>query len=296
MTGRAPPEVTIGLPVYNGETHLRAAVDSLLAQTFGDFELLISDNGSEDCTQRICEDYARRDARVRYVRHATNRGAVFNWNYVAYQAQSPFFKWAGGNDVVPPQMLERCVAVLRARPDVALCYGNTALIDNAGTVFGTQLDDPEVLDASASTRFIRILNELICNNAQSGLIRMSALRRTRFERNYLDGDMVLMAELALYGGYRKLDEILLHRRQDRGAFSMMLPDAERQQLLTARRPQRGSPLVKRHADRVWSVLRARIPFGEKRRALSYALRSIYWDRGNIARSLRNPPVPQRNTP
>jgi glycosyltransferase involved in cell wall biosynthesis len=62
------PRVRIGLPAYNGERHLPAALDSLLAQTYGDFELIISDNASTDRTEEICREYAARDSRIRYHR------------------------------------------------------------------------------------------------------------------------------------------------------------------------------------------------------------------------------------
>ena len=286
-------QITIGMPVYNGATHLRSAIDSLLAQTYRGFELLISDNGSTDATQAICEEYARRDSRVRYVRHPKNRGATFNWNFVAREARSPYFKWAAGNDVCPPSMLEHCLQELRAHPEIALCYGDTALIDDSGTVFGHQESDPEILDASASTRFVRVINELIWNNAQSGLIRLSALRKTRLDREYLDGDMVLMAELALYGGFRKLAEVFLFRRMDRGSFSSLLPEAERQRLLTARSSTRWPPVLQRHLDRIFTVCRASLPWREKRGALGYVLRSVYWDRTNIASGVRNALFPPR---
>ncbi|HEV7609479.1 MAG TPA: glycosyltransferase [Steroidobacteraceae bacterium] len=286
-------QITIGMPVYNGAAHVRAAIDSLLAQTFRDFELLISDNGSTDATAAICEEYVRRDARVRYVRQPENRGATFNWNFVARQARSPYFKWAAGNDICPPYMLEHCLQELRAHPEFALCYGNTAQIDDSGAVFGQQESDPEILDASACTRFVRVTNELICNNAQSGLIRMSALRKTRLDREYLDGDMVLMAELALYGGFRKLEEVFLFRRLDRGSFSSLLPDAERQRMLTARTSTRWPPVLRRHLDRVFTVCRASLPWREKRGALGYVLRSAYWDRTNIASGVRNSLFPPR---
>ena len=72
------PPVTIGLPVYNGEKFLRQALDSLLGQTMGDFELIICDNASSDATGQICRAYARADRRVRYYRNATNIGAPRN--------------------------------------------------------------------------------------------------------------------------------------------------------------------------------------------------------------------------
>ena len=70
------PRVSIGLPVFNGEQFLPAAIDSLLDQTYSDFELVISDNGSTDNTETICRDYAAKDPRVRYYRSNRNRGSV----------------------------------------------------------------------------------------------------------------------------------------------------------------------------------------------------------------------------
>lgn len=283
-TAARTAEIAIGMPVYNGEAYLRQAIDSLLAQSFRDFVLLISDNASTDRTQQICEDYVRCDPRVRYFRQSSNRGATFNWNFVVLQSDSPFFKWASANDVCPPTMLEHCVQVLRQQPETALCYGRTELIDDDGVSIGIHDHDPEVLDEQPSVRYRRILDELAWNNAQSGLIRSSALRRTRMERDYIDGDMVLMAELALLGGFRKLDEIFLQRRVTRGTATKFMSDAGRQSFLAPDSTCR-APLVRRHLDRVTTVCRAPIEWREKRRALSFTLRSIYWDRRKIAHSL-----------
>lgn len=278
------PEVTIGLPVYNGETHVAQAIDSLLAQSFTDLQLLISDNASSDGTEQICREYARRDSRVRYVRHSRNLGATFNWNFVAVENRSPFFKWASANDVTPPVMLERSLEALRQHSDIILCYGRTILIDERDSVIGTKDDDPEILDSQPSVRFRRVLDELVANNAQSGLIRTSALRRTRMERDYVDGDMVLMAELALLGGFRKLDDVLLYRRMSLGSATRFLSDVERQDFLTPNAVRR-APVMRRHIDRLISVCRSPIDWREKRRTLDFVLRSIYWDRRNIARDL-----------
>ena len=76
-----PPRVTIGLPVYNGENYLAEAIDSILGQTFTDFELVISDNASTDRTEEICRKYADQNQRIRYFRHDRNRGASPNYNF-----------------------------------------------------------------------------------------------------------------------------------------------------------------------------------------------------------------------
>ena len=117
-----PPRVSIGLPVYNGERWLAEALDSLLAQTYSDFELIISDNGSTDDTQAICEEYAARDRRIRYIRQEINRGLAWNWNCVFEESAGDYFKWAACDDLYHPTFLERCVQILDQYPDVAWCH------------------------------------------------------------------------------------------------------------------------------------------------------------------------------
>ena len=76
----AAPRVSIGLPVFNGERYLARAIDSILAQDYADFELIVSDNASTDRTAEICRDHAERDPSVRYVRNARNLGAGPNYD------------------------------------------------------------------------------------------------------------------------------------------------------------------------------------------------------------------------
>ena len=96
----AVPRVTIGLPVYNGENYLAEAIDSILGQTFTDFELIISDNASTDRTEEICRRYAAEDDRIRYFRHDRNRGASPNYNFTVEKARGEYFKWAAHDDVL----------------------------------------------------------------------------------------------------------------------------------------------------------------------------------------------------
>ena len=76
------PEVSIGLPVYNGELFLKKALDSLLNQTYSNFELIISDNNSTDSTQKICQEYAKNDKRICYIHQEKNIGAFSNFSFV----------------------------------------------------------------------------------------------------------------------------------------------------------------------------------------------------------------------
>jgi glycosyltransferase involved in cell wall biosynthesis len=106
------PKVSIGMPVYNGEPFIREALNSLLAQTYADFELIISDNGSTDSTQVICKEFAAKDARIRYVRQAENRGALANFQFVLDESVGEYFMWAAADDRWSNLFINTCVSVL----------------------------------------------------------------------------------------------------------------------------------------------------------------------------------------
>lgn len=128
MTTTPLPEVSIGLPVYNGSTYLREALDSLLAQTFSSFELIISDNGSTDDTADICSTYARRDARIRYIRQEQNCGAMANFQFVLDNARGRFFCWAAADDHWDSDRLEKLYAQICKESGIA-AFGNLEQID-----------------------------------------------------------------------------------------------------------------------------------------------------------------------
>lgn len=100
------PKVSIGLPVYNGENYLREALDSLLGQTFRDFELIISDNASTDATREIILQYQQRDSRIRYIRQESNIGASKNFLFVLAVSETELFMWASHDDIWAPNWLE----------------------------------------------------------------------------------------------------------------------------------------------------------------------------------------------
>ena len=124
--------VSIGVPVYNGAAFLEKMLDSLLAQTFEDFELIISDNASTDRTGEIARRIVAHDARVRYHRHPETLSLAANYNGLVRMASGEFFKWATADDVCRPAFLEHCVAALREIPDAVLAYPRTQFIDQAG--------------------------------------------------------------------------------------------------------------------------------------------------------------------
>ena len=110
------PLVSIGLPVYNAERHLAKALDSLLAQDYESFELIVSDNASTDSTQEICTSYAKRDSRLRYHRAEHNMGAIWNFNRVFELATGEYFMWAAHDDLRDPRYVSACLAAMQSHP------------------------------------------------------------------------------------------------------------------------------------------------------------------------------------
>lgn len=132
------PAVSIGVPVYNGEGSLRQALDSLLAQTFSDFELIISDNASTDGTEVICREYAGRDARVRYLRQVSNIGPAANFKFLLDRAQGEYFMWAACDDI-------RSADWLKINHDFLAAHPGHVASTSPNSFEGRSFDDPDLV-------------------------------------------------------------------------------------------------------------------------------------------------------
>jgi glycosyltransferase involved in cell wall biosynthesis len=209
---RNTPCVSIGMPVFNGELYLAEALDSLLSQTYENFELLIADNASTDRTETICRRYVASDRRIRYYRHQTNLGAARNYNYVYELSAGKYFKWAAHDDLCAPEFIERCVDVLEHDASAILCYARTMAIDEHGDPIAPYPAKPNLGSTKAPMRFF----ECVCvphpQVAIFGVMRASILRRTRLIGNYAASDRPLLAELCLRGRFHELSEFLFFYR------------------------------------------------------------------------------------
>lgn len=124
----AHPCVSVIIIAYNGEAFLSQAIDSVLAQTFQDFELLVVDDGSTDRTRQIADAY-RMTRRVRVLSHPDggNRGMSAARNLGLSQARGEFIAFLDADDVWAPEKLEQQVVILRAEPEVGLVYGRALI-------------------------------------------------------------------------------------------------------------------------------------------------------------------------
>jgi glycosyltransferase involved in cell wall biosynthesis len=216
--------VSIGVPVYNGERFVGEALTSLLAQDFGDIEVVVSDNASTDGTEEICRDLAASDRRLRYVRHPVNRGGAANFN-AAFHLRHPdarYFKWAASDDVHDPAYLSTVLEALRSDASAVVGHCRTSDIDEQGQPLREWGDQGlPVGDADPAVRFGALSRLNYQCFAIFGVVPVAVLASTRLLGYYAESDRVLLAELSLRGRFAEVPETLFHRRQH-GARSVRL--------------------------------------------------------------------------
>jgi glycosyltransferase involved in cell wall biosynthesis len=254
--------VTIGLPVYNGENYLASAIDTILAQTYGDFDFLISDNASSDGTEEICQGYAKRDSRIRYVRQHKNVGAAANYNLLFAMTDTPYFKWAAHDDVLAPAFLAACIDVLDRDPAVVLASPATTLIDEAGVPlpYSAELgglvdrsglcwpimpeNNPGLMAENPAVRFEAVMLKMFMCVEIFGLMRRPMILRTSLHGPFVGSDKVMLAELALLGRFWLGQETLFFRRCHSKQFSASGSGAYRAQWFSGRRDSMVAQQVK----------------------------------------------------
>ena len=223
------PRVTLAMPVYNGGKYIRAAIDSILAQDLGDFELIITDNASTDATPDICVELAGRDRRIRYVANPTNLGAAPNYNRGYELAQGQYLKWCAHDDLISPNYVSACLAALEADPTASLAYGRTQCIDHEGNAVAGE-DNAEmaaILDEDPARRFLTAIARGGTCFPIFGLFRKETLRRSTLHRPYYGSDRALIAEAALLGRCHLVPEAVFYNREHPKRSIRMVDHAER---------------------------------------------------------------------
>lgn len=285
----SPPKVTIGMPIYNGAVYLEAALNSVLTQTYTDFELVISDNASTDNSGEICRRYAEKDARIRYYRADYNHGAAWNFNRTFELARGEYFRWVAYDDLLTETLLETSVAVLDSHPDVVLTFSWTTDIDGKGNQICTKKSSVDSRLRAPNQRF----KELSTVKPQSkceevfGLIRSSILARTRLIAAYSDSDRTLLAELGLYGPFYEIAEpLFLHRIHDRGSV-MVNPDRQSRMTWfdTAKSGRMVFPNWQQLADLLSVIWRSPVTWPERMRCFLHMLSWVRRRRRHLWRDL-----------
>lgn len=261
------PRVSIGLPVYNGENYMAAAIEGVLAQTFTDLELIIADDASTDRTAEICRDYAARDPRVRYHRNERNRGAAPNYNNLVRLARGEYFKWIAHDDVITPDYLAKTVDALDRRPEAVLAHTQVRMIDKDGgelTFYDNAL--PLTTGTSQAERFRGVVLDRYAHHAFFGLMRAEALGKTPLHKSYAGGDRALVVFLALLGPFAHVPEPLYWQRHHPDRYFVKVSARERaawhdreNTMIVA------SPLFHLYKELIWGVRTYVAEANERRR-------------------------------
>jgi glycosyltransferase involved in cell wall biosynthesis len=282
--------------VYNGGRYVRAAIESLLSQTFTNFELIVCDNASTDQTQSICTAFAARDRRVRYHRNATNIGAAANFNLAFRLARGAYFKWAAHDDLHAPGYLAGCVALLDADPAAVLSHTAATVIDERGEEVSVrrgcrppemrgrpELYEDDLYDSrrrlDAADPVLR-LGELLSGTKWCfeifGLMRADALRRTPLHLSFYGSDKVILAAMALQGPFREAPEPLFFRRHHAGQSSSKDGKAQTVFMTSRGRPQYVPPQLRCLQWYVRLVARSGLPLRERLRCLGATAGWAVW--------------------
>jgi len=209
------PLVSVGLPVYNGEEHLREALGSIVEQDYENLEIIVSDNASTDRTRDIVAEFASRDQRIRYSRNEHNIGAPANFNRCLGLATGSYFMWAADDDRWLPSYIGKCVDALEANPDAVLACSRVQFIDETGAAIAkdyTLIDNPDLSSRSVVARVRTLLGRggwyLIY-----GVMRRGALARSPTYTEHYGGDVIFVMELALAAPFVLVPEVLQLYRQ-----------------------------------------------------------------------------------
>lgn len=225
------PRLSIGVPVYNGADYITEAISSHLEQDFGDFELVVSDNCSDDATPDIVNEFVKSDSRVTYSRNDENIGGPANFNRLFRLTSAPLFRWAAADDRVEPGYLSRVIAMMDDDPSVVIGHSNALLIDpksepmlemdrgflgGDGFMEAIKLSPPPGDERFHSTHPHQRIDAVINNNHRNfyifGIMRRATMMQTHLHGAFYGGDRTLLVEMAMRGTFRKVDAPLFGSR------------------------------------------------------------------------------------
>jgi glycosyltransferase involved in cell wall biosynthesis len=206
------PLVSIGVPTYQRARTLRRAVDSALAQSYANIEVVICDDGSNDATEMLCRDLATQDTRVRYLRSSTNLGLAANHNRLFTEMRGRYVMMLCDDDWLEPTYVERCLGELQAHPDHVLVCGAARYVHEGKRVrngVALQLAQPD--PAKRIRAYLRAVDE---NGLLYGLMPRTALLHAAPMRNVLGSDWLLVMAILMQGKARTLQDTAILRELD----------------------------------------------------------------------------------
>jgi glycosyltransferase involved in cell wall biosynthesis len=288
-TRTAEPLVAVGLAVYNSERFVSRSIECLLAQTYTDFVLFISDNASTDSTGEICRSYASRDPRIRYSRNATNLGMVGNYNLLFSYCKSKYFRWATADDFWEKDMLADAVEVMEADPSIAIAYPRAIIVDEGEKELRRWADKLHLMQDDPCSRFLDTLEYIGLVHHHLGLMRSETVRRTRLLGRHVGSDVGFIAAMSLYGKFYQIPKYQMYRRVHEDSSSVHPEDIAHMRRRYHAARVRHVPFSRWHFHRVLfqAVANGPLQLHEKVRLMRSLLKVVYWDNKRLLRETKS---------
>jgi len=206
------PLVSIGMPVYNEGKYIRDSLDSLISQDYSNIELIISDNGSTDETQTICQEYTKQSPFIKYYRSDENKGPIYNFDNVLQKASGKYFMWAAGHDLWTSNYISACVDLLESRPCTVVASGTSNWIDEHGAVSDREYGWVDTRGMDVIARYFTVLWGNM--HAIYGLHRRSVLLEIPLT-SVVGTDLIVLTQIALKGDFVNAVDATWSRREFR---------------------------------------------------------------------------------
>jgi len=167
-------KISVILPVFNGEKYLHESIDSLLAQNYKDFEIIIWDDGSTDSTPGIIANY--RDSRIKVFSNTVNRGLFKTLNLAINRAQGKYIRLWSYDDIMKPRCLETEIMFQRQHPEIGMSYCARDAIDGLGKVIANAPEDktPEIISPELAAQIMFYYGS-IAGNISTVMIKKAVL-------------------------------------------------------------------------------------------------------------------------
>jgi len=206
--------VTIGIPVYDEEAFLAETLQSALDQDFEELQVIVSDNHSNDNSLKIGTDFALKDERVQVIQPENHLTATENFKFVLNAADTKYFLWLGGHDLLSPDYLKKAIEYLESDPSAVMAYPKAIYIDKSGNKLGPANSAIDTRQLDLKKRVEYVAENLICCTAIHGVFRTEIAQKLPFEKIF-GPDLLMLFATIHYGNIVELEELGYFRRKVR---------------------------------------------------------------------------------
>lgn len=237
------PLITVGIPVYNGKKFIKKRIENILAQTYNNFEIIISDNASEDDTEQICKQFQNNDKRITYIKQNKNIGMIQNYIFLANTCKTEYFVYAAIDDMWEPDFLKDMLNVLQLDKKIVCCFSKIKFFGSRPIEFIIKKNDNYLIKTYKNFRnkfrqfntkpihgknfekrgsmYIRHMTKGDQSYMIYSLIRTLDLKKSILINNEYFWQITCL-NLLRYGNFFVIDKILIHYNSEGSGFEETL--------------------------------------------------------------------------